>query len=68
MKAEYTVKIGNVFYKAGEEIPDIAVEKKEEKAVEAMKVAEPPISKPEVEEKPAEKDAKPSKRQYSRKK
>ena len=58
MKAEYTVKIGGVFYEAGEEIPDT----NEVKAVSTPKEVEPPISesKPEQE--------RPAKRQYTRRK
>ena len=60
MKAEYTIKIGDVYYKAGQEIPD-------SKAVSAEK-AEPPVS-PVVEDEPKEEvKEKPSKRQYTRKK
>lgn len=64
MKAEYTVKIGDVYYKAGQEIPDIT----EEKAVVAT--AEPPISVVE-EEKPvevAQQPQKQAKRPYNRRK
>lgn len=60
MKAEYTIKIGDVYYKAGQELPDL----KENKAVSAK--AEPPVVS---EEKPVEQPVeKPAKRQYTRKK
>ena len=65
MKAEYTVKIGNVFYKAGDELPNMVEEVKEVKAVEVEKSAEPPVSP--VVEKPVEEEQ-PSKRKYSRRK
>ena len=64
MRAEYTVKIGDVFYKAGDEIP----ETKEVKAAETVKAVEPPVSKEVEEAKTPKEDAKPSKRQYSRRK
>lgn len=67
MKAEYTIKIGDVYYKAGQEIPDIRDSKiKEDKAVTAS--AEPPVSVIE-EEKPEPVVAqKPAKRSYNRRK
>lgn len=67
MKAEYTIKIGDVFYKAGEELPENwdspeekASEIKEEKAA-AVSAVEPPTSE---EEKPVEEQ--PAKRKYTR--
>lgn len=63
MKAEYTVKIGNVFYKAGEELPNMVEEVKEVKAVEVEKSAEPPVSP----EKPVEEEQ-PNKKKYTRRK
>lgn len=63
MKAEYTIKIGDVYYKAGEELPEIQEsENKEEEAVTVS--TEPPVSvieEPVVAQKPA-------KRPYNRKK
>lgn len=68
MKAEYTIKIGDVYYKAGQEIPDIRdSEIKEDKAVTVS--AEPPISPIVEEEKPEPVVAqKPAKRSYNRRK
>lgn len=67
MKAEYTIKIGDVFYKAGEELPENwevpeekASEIKEEKAA-TVPTVEPPTSE---EEKPVEEQ--PAKRKYTR--
>ena len=64
MKAEYTVKINGVFYKAGEEIPETREKKEEVKAVatEPMVAVEPPVSFEEKEEQPREK------RKYTRRK
>lgn len=46
MKAKYTVKIGGVFYKAGEELPN------DNKAVTVSKETVPPVleTKPDVEQ------------------
>ncbi len=69
MKAEYTIKIGDVFYKAGQELPadwgkpkkQVSEIKESETAVTAT--AEPPVSADE----PAE-QTRPAKRQYNRRK
>ena len=64
MVAEYTVKIGDKWYKAGQTIPDTT----ESEAVSAPKEVEPPIiDEPVVvkEEAPVEQ---PQKRRYTRRK
>ena len=67
MKAEYTIKIGDVYYKAGQEIPDIRdSEIKEDKAVSAL--AEPPISEVVEEKADPVVAQKPAKRSYNRRK
>lgn len=65
MKAEYTVKIGDVFYKAGQELPEID---SEVKAVTTEKVEPPVIEEPVVEESPVVEEPKEQKRQYRRRK
>lgn len=59
MVAQYTVKIGDKWYKAGDTLPDT----KESKAVSISKEVEPPVLVSEVE-KPNE----PQKRRYTRRK
>lgn len=67
MKAEYTIKIGDVYYRAGEEIPDnVDSEIKEDKAVAAP--AEPPVSVIEEEKADPVIAQKPAKRSYNRRK
>ena len=56
MVAKYTVKIGDKWYKAGDELPNT-----ESKAVSTPKEVEPPFME---EEKPIE----PQKRRYTRRK
>lgn len=58
MVAQYTVKIGDKWYKAGDTLPDVD----SNKAVSIPKKIEPPF---EVEE---EKQAEPQKRRYTRRK
>lgn len=67
MKAEYTIKIGDVFYKAGQELPEI---REEVKAVTTEEKVEPPfMNEPiEVAEEHVKEEPKEQKRQYRRRK
>ena len=68
MKAEYTIKINDVFYKAGEELPESFG--KEVEAVATEEVVPPLFMNPpeEATEEPVKEEPKEQKRQYRRRK